>query len=81
VAELEACGDVCEATQLLGTLIVVYGIAMAPIGWWLAPFVWAYTLVSFFIANAVKIAASRLIGHLVPSHMRHLARIEGHVVA
>ena len=45
----------CEATQLLGTLIVVYGIAMAPIGWWLALFVWAYTLVSFFVANTVKV--------------------------
>jgi H+-transporting ATPase len=71
----------CEATQLLGTLIVVYGIAMAPIGWWMALFVWGYTLVSFFVANAVKIAAHRLIGHIVPSHARHLARIEGPVAA
>jgi H+-transporting ATPase len=68
----------CETTQLLGTLLVVYGLAiMAPIGWWLALFVWGYTLVSFFVANAVKVAAYQLIGHLVPSHARHLARIEG----
>jgi H+-transporting ATPase len=33
----------CETTQIFGTLLVVYGIAMAPIGWWLALFVWAYT--------------------------------------
>ena len=80
MAELETGGD-CEATQLLGTLIVVYGVAMAPIGWWLALFVWAYTLVSFFVSNAVKVETYRLLGHLLPSHARHLARIEGHVAA
>ena len=71
----------CETTQLFGTLIVVYGVAMAPIGWWLALFVWAYTLVSFLVANAVKVGTYRLLGHLLPSHARHLARIEGHVAA
>jgi H+-transporting ATPase len=71
----------CEATQVLGTLIVVYGVAMAPTGWWVALFVWAYTIVSFFVANLVKLATYRLLGHLVPSHVRHLARIERHVTA
>jgi len=72
----------CEATQLLGTLLVVYGWAiMAPIGWWVALFVWGYTLVSFFIANVVKVAAYQLVGHFAPSHRHHLARIEGHVTA
>jgi H+-transporting ATPase len=69
----------CEATQLLGTLIVVYGLAMAPIGWGLALLVWGHTFVSFFVANALKVATYRLLEHLVPSHARHLARIEGHV--
>ena len=71
----------CEATQLVGTLIVVYGVAMAPIGWWLAGFVWGYAIVSFFVANAVKVGTYRLIQHLVASHVRHLARIESHVTA
>ena len=62
---------------MLGTLIVVYGVATAPIGGWLPEFVWGYTLVSFFVANAVKITAYRLIGHVVPSHAIHLARIAG----
>jgi H+-transporting ATPase len=70
-----------EATQLFGTLIVVYGFAMAPIGWGLALLVWAYTLVSFFVANAVKVGTYRLIFHLAPSHARHLARVEKHVSA
>ena len=52
---------------------------MAPTGWRVAGIVWAYTLVSFFVANAVKVGTYRLIGHLVPSHVRHLAHIEGHV--
>jgi H+-transporting ATPase len=69
----------CEVTQLFGTLIVVYGVAMAPTGWRVAGIVWAYTLLSFFVANAVKVGTYRLIGHLVPSHVRHLAHVEGHV--
>ena len=68
----------CEATQLFGTLIVVYGIAMAPIGWWVAGFVWGYTILSFFVANAVKVGTYRLLENLVASHARHLTRIEGH---
>jgi H+-transporting ATPase len=62
-----------EATQLLGTLIVVYGIAMASIGWPMALLVWGYTIVSFFVANAVKVATYRLIGRIAPSHVRDLA--------
>jgi H+-transporting ATPase len=71
----------CVANQILGTLIVVYGVAMAPIGWQMALFVWGYTLISFFIANAVKIAAYGLIGEVGALHKRHLARIERHVAA
>jgi len=65
-----------ELTQLAGTLIVVYGIAMAPIGWALALFVWAYTLVSFFVANAVKVATHGLLDQRMASHARHLRRVE-----
>ena len=71
----------CEVTQLFGTLIVVYGIAMAPIGWCLALLVWAYTITSFFVANAVKIGTYALLNHRVGSHARHLDRVERHVGA
>ncbi len=71
----------CEATQFLGTLLVVYGVTMAPIGWGLALFVWAYAIASFFVANAVKIGSYRLLGHVAPSHALHLARVERHVSA
>lgn len=66
----------CESTQLLGTLLVVYGIAMAPIGWPLALLVWVYAITSFFLANALKIAAYTLLGHRMAAHARHLERVE-----
>ena len=46
----------CEATQLLGTLAVVYGWFMAPTGWPLALLVWGYALVSFMVASLVRSA-------------------------
>jgi H+-transporting ATPase len=71
----------CEFTQIIGTLGVVYGWFVTPIGWGLALVVWGYALVFFLITSAVKIATYRLLGHHVASHVRHLARIEGHVAA
>jgi H+-transporting ATPase len=50
-------------TQLLATLITVYGVFMHPIGWLWAGAVWAYALVWFFIEDEVKLAAYRLFDH------------------
>ena len=71
----------CETTQLIGTLVVVYGLLMAPTGWLLALMVWGYTLVSFAIASAIKIGTYRLLDHRAASQARHLLRVEGHVAA
>ena len=71
----------CEFTQVIGTLGVVYGWFVTPIGWRLALMVWGYALVFFLITSGLKIATYRLLGHLVPSHVRHLARIESHIAA
>jgi H+-transporting ATPase len=49
-----------EATQILGTLIAVYGFLINPIGWAKAGIVWGYALVWFFILNFVKILAHRI---------------------
>ena len=65
-----------EATQVVGTLVVVYGFFMSPTGWPLALMVWAYALVSFFIASAVKIGVYRMIAHQPGRQARHLARVE-----
>ena len=66
-----------ETTQLVGTLVVVYGWFMAPTGWGLALLVWGYALVSFFVASGVKIAVYRMLDHGFGRQSRHLARIEG----
>ena len=42
-------------TQLVATLIVVYGLFMAPTGWTLALVVWAYAFVAFLITDSVKV--------------------------
>jgi H+-transporting ATPase len=47
-------------TQLVATLISVYGLLMAPIGWGWALFVWAYAFVGFLLDDAVKLLAYRI---------------------
>ena len=69
----------CEATQLIGTLVVVYGWFMAPTGWPLALMVWAYTLISFCVASAVKIGVYRLLDNRADYQARHLERVEAAV--
>jgi H+-transporting ATPase len=71
----------CEATQLIGTLFVVYGWFVAPTGWPLALMVWGYAIVAFVIASALKIGTYRLLEHRVVRQARHLVRIERHVAA
>ena len=48
-------------TQILATLVAVYGFVMAPIGWRLALLVWAYAVLWFFVTDGVKLAAHRMI--------------------
>jgi H+-transporting ATPase len=57
-------------TQLLATLIVVYGLFMAPIGWGWALLVWGYALAWFLVNDRVKLAAYRVFSH----HQGLLAR-------
>jgi len=52
-----------EITQLVGTLIAVYGVFMTPIGWGLAALVWGYALLSFMITDVLKIHFFRLMRH------------------
>jgi H+-transporting ATPase len=50
-----------EITQLVATVIAVYGILVTPIGWSLALLVWVYALVSFLINDQVKVLLFRKI--------------------
>ena len=49
------------STQTIATLITVYGIAIPPIGWSMAIFVWGYSLVWFFATDFAKIALYKFI--------------------
>jgi H+-transporting ATPase len=66
----------CEATQVLGTLIVVYGLFMVPTGWPLALMVWAYALISFIIASGLKIGTYWLLEHQTRRQAQHFAQLE-----
>jgi H+-transporting ATPase len=47
-------------TQVIATLIAVYGAFMTPLGWGWAAFVWAYALVWFLINDRIKLLAYRI---------------------
>jgi H+-transporting ATPase len=47
-------------TQTIATLIAVYGLFMAPLGWKWAGFVWAYALVWALINDRVKLLAYKI---------------------
>ncbi len=48
-------------TQLVATLIAVYGLFMPPIGWAWAGGVWAYALLLFLINDRIKIAFYKIL--------------------
>jgi H+-transporting ATPase len=47
-------------TQLVATVIAVYGVLMTPIGWGWALAVWGYALAWFIVNDRVKLAAYRI---------------------
>jgi H+-transporting ATPase len=47
-------------TQIIATLIAVYGVLMPAIGWGWALVVWGYALAWFFVNDRVKLAAYRI---------------------
>jgi len=47
-------------TQIVATLIAVYGLFMTPLGWGWAGFVWGYALVWFLLNDRVKLLAYRV---------------------
>ena len=47
-------------TQIVATLIAVYGLFMTPIGWGWAGFVWGYALLWFLLNDRVKLLAYRI---------------------
>ncbi|MFZ0758639.1 MAG: plasma-membrane proton-efflux P-type ATPase [Candidatus Sulfotelmatobacter sp.] len=47
-------------TQIVATLIAVYGLFMTPLGWRWAGFVWVYALAWFLLNDRVKLLAYRI---------------------
>ncbi|MGE5284966.1 MAG: plasma-membrane proton-efflux P-type ATPase [Actinomycetota bacterium] len=47
-------------TQIVATLIAVYGLFMTPLGWGWALFVWGYALAWFLVNDRVKLFAYRV---------------------
>ncbi len=50
-------------TKVIATVIVVYGIFVTPIGWYLAGFVWLYALIGFLVLDFIKVEAYNIIDH------------------
>ena len=48
-------------TQILATLIAVYGAFMRPLGWGWAAFVWGYAFAWFLVSDRIKIFAYRVL--------------------
>jgi H+-transporting ATPase len=48
------------ATKLLATAAAVWGVFMAPVGWYWALIIWGYCLAWFFVNDWVKLAAYRV---------------------
>ncbi len=47
-------------TQIVATLIAVYGLFMTPLGWKWAGFVWGYALLWFVVNDRIKLLAYRI---------------------
>ena len=58
------------------TLIAVYGLFMAPIGWGWALFVWGYALVWFLVNDRVKMVAYRIFNARHPGLLVKKAAIQ-----
>ena len=50
-------------TQLVATLITVYGVLLPAMGWTLALFVWGYALLLFVITDFAKVQLYKLLDH------------------
>jgi len=48
-------------TQIIATLIAVFGLFMEPLDWTLALFVWIYAIVWFLVTDRVKLIAYRIL--------------------
>jgi len=55
-------------TQMVATLIAVYGLFMTPLGWRWAGFVWGYAAAWFLVTDPVKLLAYRILDPVRNGH-------------
>jgi len=58
-------------TQVVATLIAVYGLFMTPLGWGLAGIVWGYAFIWFLVADWVKQRAYGVFNHEQPVYITY----------
>jgi H+-transporting ATPase len=63
-------------TQIVATLIAVYGFLMPPLGWGWAGFVWGYALVWFLVSDRVKLLAYRIFDPVKKAGAKPVTRVE-----
>jgi len=63
-------------TQIVATLIAVYGALMTPLGWGYAGVVWGYCLGMFLIQDGVKVIGYRIFGREL-EHSGILSKVAG----
>lgn len=63
-------------TQIIATLIAVYGLFMTPLGWGWAGFVWGYALLWFLLNDRVKLLAYRIFD---PIKSKSTAELTSHI--
>jgi H+-transporting ATPase len=51
-------------TQIVATLIAVYGLFMTPLGWTYAGLVWGYAVVWALFTDRIKLLAYRVLDHV-----------------
>src|SRR5512146_1490899 len=61
------------STQIVATLIAVYGLFMTPLGWGWALGVWGYALAWFLVNDRVKLLAYRILDPRKPAAPAELA--------
>jgi len=54
-------------TQMVATLIAVFGVFMTPLGWGWAAFVWGYALAWFLVNDRIKLLAYRIFDPTKPA--------------
>ena len=62
---------------MIGTLVAVYGIFVAPIGWGYALAVWAYALLWLPVNDLIAQLIRSLLEHRAQGQVHHLKRSEG----